>query len=185
MDVLLGIPEGDQARGSFSQIKSFAKKFASGFDLGSNKVRMGVFSYSDRARSVVQVRSGISSSTVETAIENMRQRGGGNRKDNAIQYASQMFGGSPRSGVSKKVVLLSNGASSSGSADLSAISESFPDMEIHPVAVGTAAQVDAGLISDDFQYYEDFPELVSSGPFEITSKISQGGSTGSVVTGKL
>ena len=185
MDVLLGIPDGNPTRSSFSEIKSFAKKFASGFDLGSNKVRMGVFSYSDRGRSVMQVRSGTSSSAIEGAIDNMRNRGGGNRKDVAIQYGSQMFDGSARSGVPKKLVLLTHGASTSGSRDLSLISESYPDMEIHPVAVGAAAQLDAGLISDDFQYYEDFPELVSSGPFEITSKISEGVSTGGVVTGKF
>ena len=184
MDVLLGIPDGQQTSGSFSEIKSFAKKFARGLNLGSNQVRMGLFSYGGSARSVLEVRSGISSSSVETAIDNMRHNGGpGNRKDRAVEYAPQVFGRSPRSGVPKKLVLLSNGASSSGSADLSTISESYPDMEVHPVAVGPDAQLDAASLSDDYKYYEDFPELTSSGPFEITSTIIPG-STG-VVTGKL
>lgn len=185
MDVLLGIPDGQQTSGSFSEIKSFAKKFARGLSLGSNQIRMGVFSYGDSARSVLEVRSGTSSSSVETAIDNMRHNGGpGNRKDRAVRYASQMFGRSPRSGVSKKVVLLSHGPSSSGSADLSTISESYPDMEVHPVAVGPDAQIDAALLSDDYKYYEDFPELTSSGPFDITSTIIPSGSTRDG-TGKL
>ena len=186
MDILLGIPEGDQTRSSFSQIKSFAQKFTNGLKLGSNDIRMGVFSYSSTAKPVVEISRGTSSSTVNNAIQGMRHGGGANRKDRAISYASRMFSRSSRSGVAKSVVLLTNGDSSSGSADLSTISESFPDMNIYPVAVGPDARTDAGLISNDYQYYRDFPDLVSTGPFEITTSVVEGATTGTgTVIGKL
>ncbi|CAB4029413.1 Hypothetical predicted protein, partial [Paramuricea clavata] len=177
MDILLGIPEGDQTRDSFAQIKSFAQRYASGYQLGSSDVRMGVFSYSDTAKSVVQLADGISSTTINNALQSLGHGGGGNRKDVALQYASDVFSRSGRSGVKKSVVLLSNGASSSGSADLSGISETLSGMDIYPVAVGPDARVDGAKISKDYIYYEDFPKLIDSGPFEITNKIVQAGTS--------
>jgi hypothetical protein len=177
MDILLGIPDGDLTRDSFPAIKSFAQQFSNGFKLGPNDVRMGVFSYSDTAKTVVQVRDGTSSTSINRAIQNLAHGGGGNRKDRAIEKASQMFGLSPRSGVKKNVVLLSHGASSSGSADLSTIKESFPDMDIYPVAIGGAARTDAAKLSKDYTRYDGFSDLTSSGAFDITETIIQGGSS--------
>jgi hypothetical protein len=182
MDILLGIPEGDQTRDSFAQIKSFAQRYAGGYQLGSSDVRMGVFSYSDTAKPVVQLADGISSTTINNALQSLGHGGGGNRKDVALQYASGVFSRSGRSGVRQSVVLLSNGASSSGSADLSGISETLSEMDIYPVAVGPDARADAAKISKDFIYYEDFPKLIDSGPFEITNTIVEAAVTTNGVT---
>lgn len=183
MDILVGIPAGDETRRSFSEIKSFAQKFSSGFKLGNNNVRLGMFSYSDTAKPLVQVADGISSTTINNAIQRMTNSGGGNRKDTAIRFASQMFGRSARAGVPQSLVLVNSGRSSTGSADLSTISESFPEMDIYPVAVGTAARTESARISNKFVSYNDFSELASSGPFGVTDKIVQAGLGGSATTG--
>jgi hypothetical protein len=185
MDILLGIPDGDVTRDSFSQIKSFARQFTKGLKLGNNDIRMGVFSYGDSGKTVTEIRNGISSSTIETAIQSLSHGGGGNRKGEAILHASRMFGLSPRSGVSKSVVLLTNGRST-GSSDLSTIKESYPEMDIYPVAVESSARADGAKLSAEYSYYDSFSDLVSSGPFEITSKVfAAGSSTGTTVNGNF
>ena len=183
MDILLGIPDGDVTSSSFPQIKSFAQQFTNGLKLGNNDIRMGVFSYSDKVRTVMAVSNGISSSTIDSAIRNLAHGGGGNRKDIGIQHASRMFGLSPRSGVSKSLVLLTSGASSSGSADLATMKDSYPEMNIIPVAVGSRSRTDAAKLSGDYTYYENYPDLVSSGPFEITSKVIAAGGGGGATGG--
>ena len=159
-------------------MKSFAKKFAAGFQFGRDDVRMGVFTYSDRAKSVLELRNGGSETSFNNAIDRMRHGGGGNRKDTAIQYASRMLQRSGRAGSDQSVLFLSNGASSAGSSSLTAIPQSFPDMDIQSVAIGRDAQIEGGQISRKSTYYESFPRLVTAGPFELTTKITQSGGRG-------
>ena len=180
---MLGIPDGDQVgQESFKQFTKFAQEFVKQFQYGNTKTRFGIFKYSDKPQTVLNLGQGISRRLVDDAVQRLSFSGGGNRIDEALKYADTTFAAGRRTNVKKFLVLLMNGLPSAGSSNLQVVAKSLSGFNVIPVAIGFPAKTESQKISKSYVYYESFPNFVSSGPLKIAQTLAQSGRT--VITGK-
>ena len=186
---MVGIPDGDQVgQGGFTQLTTFAQEFVKQFQYGNTKTRFGIFKYSDKPQTVLNLDQGISRRLVDDAVQRLSFSGGGNRIDEALKYADTTFAAGGRTNVKKFLVLLMNGPPSAGSSNLQVVAKSLSGFDVIPVAIGSPAKTESEKISKNYVHYESFDQLVSSGPAKIAETLTQSGSTvttrKTVITGK-
>ena len=173
LDVLVGIPDSDQVgQEGFTQITKFAQEFVKRFQIGGAKTRVGIFKYSGKPQTVLNLGQGISRRSVDDALQKLSFSGGSNRVDEALKYADTTFAAGGRTNVKRSLVLLMNGRLSAGSSDLNVVSQSLSGFDVVPVAIGSSARTETQKISKDYLYFESFPQLVSSGPVRVAAAVS-------------
>ncbi|XP_076472602.1 hemicentin-1-like [Babylonia areolata] len=109
---------GSVGSSNFQTMLSFVQDLVSGFDIGSNKVRVGVQKFSSSTNTEFNLNTYYDQTAINTAVANIYYSGGTTNTGGALEYLrTTMFtsGNGDRSSVTNLGVILSDGVSNDAS----------------------------------------------------------------------
>ena len=80
---------GSISAGNFTRVKRFVKDLVSKFEIGKDRVQIGVTTFESAVREEFALNSHETKADVHTAIDQIRYVGGGTNTGGAIRYARE------------------------------------------------------------------------------------------------
>lgn len=117
----------------FIEMKEFMKEAINMFHIGPDRVQFGIVQYSDKIISQLFLNQCASTAELKTAIDDIRQGGGGTTTGEALGKMALIFKGTARASVAQYLIVITDGQSSD---PVAAAAQGLRDIGVNIYAIG-------------------------------------------------